>query len=536
MENNTENKNFLVDMLRNIENFDFNIFKKNRKIQEAKKEKEKDIQKELKESETTIDDVSKQRKSHVKHLFKKVMLLGFLIILITGAIILAFQDNEQSRRPLVKVKDIFNDKSSFGSIDKKDYFMEQNILNNKIDKVHNESKKNTQEVKALIISQSNEVKAYTLEELNKIDKKQTLAIDKKIKSLNTSLVSFVERKIETLDNKQIKLEANLKNVKRSNSQGLSLSNGKIVFPNLNKSKISTNQNNTNSLKTNNTFGIDEEMVEIEEEVYFDEEIVINLNNKVQTDYSTKTLQLNVKKKFKSFKLDLTKAMATVTLLEGVKAAASFAGVSEPTPALLVLEGVTYTANDTVADLRGCFLGGAAIGNINTSRVEIFGTNISCIIVADDGKKYKIEQTFTNNKVWVKGEDGGTGIQGQIVDSSGKLLAKGAAIGFMQGLSSYFLANAKTTQPIVAEDGTVSQAQALGNSLSNGAATGINQGFDMIIKKYEKILEGYFPYVDVKGGRTNLTVVFDGQMELEVTEYFEPNLEELRMNNLKRGYE
>jgi hypothetical protein len=229
-------------------------------------------------------------------------------------------------------------------------------------------------------------------------------------------------------------------------------------------------------------------------------------------------------------------MATVTLLEGVKAAASFAGVSEPTPALLVLEGVTYTANDTVADLRGCFLGGAAIGNINTSRVEIFGTNISCIIVADDGKKYKIEQTFTNNKVWVKGEDGGTGIQGQIVDSSGKLLAKGAAIGFMQGLSSYFLANAKTTQPIVAEDGTVSQAQALGNSLSNGAATGINQGFDMIIKKYEKILEGYFPYVDVKGGRTNLTVVFDGQMELEVTEYFEPNLEELRMNNLKRGYE
>jgi hypothetical protein len=137
---------------------------------------------------------------------------------------------------LFKVKDIFNDRSSFGSIDKKDYFMEQNILNNKIDKVHNESKKNTQEVKALIISQSNEVKAYTLEELNKIDKKQTLAIDKKIKNLNTSLVSFVERKIETLDNKQIKLEANLKNVKRSNSQGLSLSNGKIVFPSLNNQK------------------------------------------------------------------------------------------------------------------------------------------------------------------------------------------------------------------------------------------------------------------------------------------------------------
>jgi len=89
---------------------------------------------------------------------------------------------------------------------------------------------------------------------------------------------------------------------------------------------------------------------------------------------------------------------------------------------------------------------------------------------------------------------------------------------------------------VAEDGTISQTQALGNSLSNGAATGVNQGFDMIIEKYENILEGYFPYVDVKGGRTNLTVVFDGQMELEVTEYFEPNLEELRLNNLKRGYE
>ncbi len=531
MENNTENKNFLVDMLKKIESFDFNIFKKNKKIQDTEKQKEKEIQKELKDSETTIDDVSKQRKSHVKHLFKKVMLLGFLIILITGAVILAFQDNEQVQRPLIKEKDIFKDTSSFGSIDKKDYFMEQNILNNKIDRISDESKVDIKGVRTLIISQSQEVKDFTSKALINLENKQTKELDSKIKASEKSLISLVERKVGTLNTKQLKLESNLKNVKRGNSQGLSLDNGKIVFPNLNKSKIYVNQSNTH-----NSTILEEEMVEIEEEVYFEEEIVINLNNKVQTDYATSTLQLNIKKKFKSFKLDLTKAMATVTLLEGVKAAASFAGVSDPTPALLVLEGVTYTANDTVADLRGCFLGGAAIGNINTSRVEIFGTNISCIIVADDGKKYKIEQTFTDNKVWIKGEDGGTGIQGQIVDSSGKLLAKGAAIGFMQGLSSYFLANAKTTQPIVAEDGTVSQTQALSNSLSNGAATGINQGFDMIIKKYEKILEGYFPYVDVKGGRTNLTVVFDGQMELEVTEYFEPNLEELRMNNLKRGYE
>ena len=526
-----DNKNFFIDILKRIEDFDLNIFKQNKKIKDDEKQRVKNIKQELKDSETTITDVSKQRKSHVKHLLKKILLLGFIIILITGAIILAFQDNEQINRPIINEKDIFNDKSSFGSIDKKDYFMEQNILNNKIDKVHNESKKDTEEVKALIISQSNKVKEYTLQELNKIDKKQTLEIDQKIQKLNTSLVSFVERKIETIDNKQIKLEANLKKVKTNNVKGLSLSNGKIIFPDLN-TKQTNIKNNTPSMQQ----ALSQEMVEIEEDVYVEEEIVINLNNKVQTDYSTNTLKVDLKKKFKSFKLDLTKSMSTVTLLEGVKAAASFAGVSEPTPALLVLEGITYTANDTVADLRGCFLSGAAIGNINTSRVEIFGTNISCIIVADDGKKYKIEQTFKNNKVWIKGEDGGTGIQGQIVDSSGKLLAKGAAIGFMQGLSSYFQANAKTTQPIVAEDGTVSQAQALGNSLSNGAASGINQGFDMIIKKYEKILEGYFPYVDVKGGRKNLTVVFDGQMELEVTEYFEPNIEELRRNNLQRGYE
>ena len=514
MGNIDENKNFFVELLKKIENFNLLDFKKNRADNKEKKNKLNAIKQELDDSKTTIDDISLQRKSHIKHLAKKILLLGFIIVLITGALILAFQDNEQKVRPSIEPKQVFNGSTSFGNIGDKDYFLEQNILNDKINKVHIEAKE--------------DIKSSTSTAIAQLEQKQTQLLDDKLTTTKNDILEVVDTKIKKIDISQSNIKDELIKIKNTKEKPqITLSNGKIVFPDLNKQ----DSHNQEQLPKVNT----EKFVEIEQEVYVEEEIDITNNNVVQTNYVTNNLEQKSEKKFKPFKLDLTKSMAKVTLLEGVKAAASFAGLENTTPVLMIIDDVLYTANDTVADLKGCFLSGAAIGNINTSRVEIFGTSMSCIIVANNGKKFKIEQTFTDNKVWVKGEDGGTGIQGQIVDSSGKVLAKSAAIGFIQGLANYLQTNATTAQNVVTADGTVTQVQALQNSLKVGAAQGINSGFELILKKYEKILDGYFPYVDTKGGRKNLTVVFDGKMELEVTEYFEPNIEELQMNNLIRGY-
>lgn len=535
MENNKENKNFFVDLIKKIEDFDFDIFKKNKQIKKDKNQKNKEIEQELKDSEKTIGDVSKQRKSHLKHIVKRVFLVGFITMLITAAVIMSLQDNEQKARKSLKTKDIFKDQTSFGSIDEKDYITEQNILNDRINKVYEKSDRDINEIKSIIINESTKTRLSTKNALNDLEIKQINLFKNELNITKAEIIADVDNKIKVIEQKQVILENNLKKVKTYKAtSNLQLSNGKIVFPNLNPDKKNTTKTIVVKNSKANNIKI-EELVEIEEDVYFEEEISITIKTDIQTNFSTSLLDTKIKKKFKPFKIHLTTSMVEVTLLEGVKAAVSMTGLSEPSPVLMIIEDVLYTANDTIADLKGCFLRGVGVGNINTSRVEIFGTHLSCIIVANDGKQYKIEHTFPQNKVWIKGEDGGTGIQGQIVDSSGKLLAKGAAIGFMQGLSNFFLSNAQTTLPITAEDGTVSYTQALNNSLQNGVATGVNSGFEMSLKKYEQILEGYYPFVDTKGGRRGLTAVFGGEIELEIKEYYEPNIEKLRFNNLSRGY-
>lgn len=536
----TEKKSFFVGLINKIEDFNFFDFKKNQEDKKTEQKKQREIDEELRDSETTLDDVSQQRKSHVSLLMKKVLLLSFGIVLVTGAVILSFQNNEQKERPKIDTTNAFKDSSSFGGIEDKDYFAEQNSLNQRVQQLQEQANIDRQELKELILAQSKNYKDMTDSAITELERRQNSKLESKLinrVATNEEHYSKPRVKNEKFFNPNSDFDEN--GIIRQD-KGAKLDNGRIVFPVLNNPKPQQqNYNYPQQIQPQESiFGSTNQTnryIDTKAKVRIEEGIDISKST-IKTNYSTTRLKPKEAKKFKPFKLDLTKSMAKVTLLEGVKAAASFAGLENTTPALMIIEDVLYTANDTVADLRGCFLGGAAIGNINTSRIEIFGTSISCIIEAENGKKYKVDQTFTNNKVWIKGEDGGTGIQGQIVDSSGKLLAKSAAVGFLQGLSNYLQANSTTTQNVLTGDGQVSQVQALQNSFKVGAAQGVNSGFELIIKKYEKILDGYFPYVDSKGGRKNLTVVFDGKMELEVTEYVEPNINELRRNNLSRGYQ
>ena len=124
--------NFFVELFNMIENFSFGSFKKERDESKDVKKVQKDKKKKLKKSETTLSDVQKQRKSAIKHVAYKLGIIGFVFILITVAVIMAFQDNEMQARPNINMKKVLNDTTSFGGIDQKDYFLEQNVLDDKI--------------------------------------------------------------------------------------------------------------------------------------------------------------------------------------------------------------------------------------------------------------------------------------------------------------------------------------------------------------------------------------------------------------------
>ena len=62
-------------------------------------------------------------------------------------------------------------------------------------------------------------------------------------------------------------------------------------------------------------------------------------------------------------------------------------------------------------------------------------------------------------------------------------------------------------------------------MQSGVGTGMQSAFELIIQQYEKILQGYYPFISVKGGRKNLTAVFGGKTRLVAVPYKEADFDE-----------
>ena len=516
----SKRSSFLVDLFNKIENFKLDLFKKKVEEKKEKIKEEKTKKKVLKESKTTLTDIQQQRRDFVKKAMYKVLLISFVIVLVMGAIILATQDNEKLNRPVIDTKKLMNDTTSFGGIDQKDYFLEQNVLDDKINLVEKNAKKDRDAIKQQMHEQTKSIAEHIDKSIQTLEEHQKIALENNKKEILETVDKKLNNSVETSKEKIAKLEEKVEKYK--NAPRMQLSDGKIIFPNSKDKKGFAVQNPILSSKT------DTSSEKNTEEADEEEEVVIDMSNTVVQNMSFDTGMQEPKDENKSenIEFDLTTSLVRVTLLDGVKAATLDIGLNQPSPVLMSIEGVKYAANDhTDSILKGCLLRGVGIGNINTSRVEIFGTHLSCVIEADSGKLYKIEHDFPKNQVWIKGEDGSDGVAGDIVDSSGKLLSKSAAVGFLQGLSNYFSAQNLVTGGLGTVNNTNQSTVAqLGTSMQSGVGSAMSSSFELIIKQYEKILNGYYPFIDVKGGRKNLTAVFGGKVKLVATPYKEADFE------------
>ena len=105
-QDNNRKNSFLINLLSSIENFNLSMFKQKKEEKKEQKEEDKQNQKKLKDSSVTIDAIAKERGSYIKRIVLKLLLIGFIIILITGAVILSLQDNESMERKNYEVKEI----------------------------------------------------------------------------------------------------------------------------------------------------------------------------------------------------------------------------------------------------------------------------------------------------------------------------------------------------------------------------------------------------------------------------------------------
>lgn len=513
-------RSFLVDLFNKIENFKLDLFKKRVEEKKEKIKEEKSKKKVLKDSKTTLTDIQQQRRDYVKKAMYKVLLISFIIVLVMGAIILATQDNEKLNRPRIDTKKLMNDTTSFGGIDQKDYFLEQNVLDDKINLVEKNAKEDREAIKKQMHEQTKSITEHIDKSIQTLEEHQKIALENNKKEILETVDKKLENSVESSKEKIAKLEEKVEKYK--NAPRMQLSDGKIIFPNSKEKKGFAVQN---PIITSKTDAESEKEAGVEEE---EEEVTIDMSNTVvqNMSFSTGMNEPQDENKSENIEFDLTTSLVRVTLLDGVKAATLDIGLNQPSPVLMSIEGVKYAANDhTDSILKGCLLRGVGIGNINTGRVEIFGTHLSCVIEAESGKLYKIEHDFPKNQVWIKGEDGSDGVAGDIVDSSGKILSKSAAVGFLQGLSSYFSAQNLVTGGLGTVNNTNQSTVAqLGTSMQSGVGSAMSSSFELIIKQYEKILNGYYPFIDVKGGRKNLTAVFGGKVKLVATPYKEADFE------------
>jgi conjugal transfer pilus assembly protein TraB len=194
------------------------------------------------------------------------------------------------------------------------------------------------------------------------------------------------------------------------------------------------------------------------------------------------------------------AFVSGTLLTGVFAPAD---KSNPLPVLVAVNEAFYGPNLSRVPLKGAFVLGKCIADINSSRAIIQLVSFSYIY--PDGRA--IEKQING---YIAGEDGILGVPGEIIRRAGKELAGSFISGFMAGLSEAF-AMQETTQTTTPYGG-VSTA-ITGSATKYGLYSGLASASQKLSDYYAKQLEEIITAVKVEKGKKVYVVIQQG-VEIE----------------------
>lgn len=186
----------------------------------------------------------------------------------------------------------------------------------------------------------------------------------------------------------------------------------------------------------------------------------------------------------------------VTLLSGVYA--PIRG-TQPLPVLVHLDEAPVGPNASRTPLARCAAIARALGDFTSQRATLQLDTLSC--VAPSGQA--ISRPLAG---WVSGADGVFGIEGTLVERTGRFLSRVALAGFLSGAASAF-AQAQTTTTATGIGG--SQTTITGNEAIFGAASGLAQIANRMAAFYERQLEQLVPAVYVPAGVKGSAVVQTG---------------------------
>jgi hypothetical protein len=217
-------------------------------------------------------------------------------------------------------------------------------------------------------------------------------------------------------------------------------------------------------------------------------------------------------------LHIMTGLTQAYLISGVLAPTGMGGDGETLPVLMKAEGDILIANEDTENIDGCFIIGAAKGNMNTQTADIRLTNISCSLA--NGKK-KIEGAISG---WVIGEDNTIGVKGELIHKNGAWLSRTFLAGFLKTFADAF-GNQGQSQGIPVVQGTSISGQGVKSAAFSAASGGLSSTFGKIGDYYLKMAQQIFPVVQVKGGRT-VNILLKGGENLTITEFNKAELSEI----------
>ncbi|MBW6487563.1 TraB/VirB10 family protein [Sulfurimonas sp.] len=338
-------------------------------------------------------------------------------------------------------------------------------------------------------------------------------------SLNMNELKFniSEQLDQTLKNVDKKIKSNAAAVKDlsdiKNKHTILNENSKLLPPPL--SEIPKPKNVIVKKEEVKKEEVQSRIIEPDSEEYSYQEVSID-SLEVQSGEIVTSLYLENEEKEKNIKkYHIMKGLVNATLLTGINAP-TFGGSNSknPAPVLFSVDGETLIANDEVGNIENCLISGSATGNVNTSKADILLTEISCSGYDQEGNKVRIEEQI---KGWVIGENGSFGLQGRLLDSSGKVITKMIALEIIGAISDAMVAKS------MPEGTSTFGGLGTGTDLTYSSATqqglgkGISSGLDRTFEHYSQILTGMYPTISVMSGK-KVTLHLKGGETLEPSRY------------------
>lgn len=486
----------------------------------VKKTKTKDKKEEVERYDVGIDDIKAAHEKIPKRIGYATVGLGVVVILVLTTMTWTKQVSNVDEERLAVDESKLKQEEVEISIDEQGW---KHYQGRRIDMIAQSTQESIASVKKEMKISSEELSKSLKFDLNETKN----VIKQYVEDMNLNMTSLKEDLTLKFSQSLLEVDEKLKeneNIIKESAQKLTFNpmssldaNSKLLPPPL--GDIQGSKTSSQNVKKEPVTIKEEVIIKADSEDYFYDNVVVDSIEVESGEISTSLYSQTIEKE-NTMLYHIMKGLTNATLLTGINAP-TFGGSNNKTPApvLFSVDGEVFIANDETENIENCLISGSATGNVNTSKADILLTEISCSGYDTQGNRIKIEEQI---KGWVIGEDGSFGLQGRLLDSSGKIITKMIALEIIQSLSDAMVAN---SMPANTAYGITGQTTMPYNSAAQqGLGAGVNRGLDHTFEHYSKILSGMFPTISVMAGK-KVTLHLKGGESLSPSQYNELDISE-----------